>query len=152
MSDQNLSEYYLSAALNQFRLIPCGDDPIMHAVVGLATISSLWEAPDEWRNTHSDLVLRLQENIEDATSRLTEALSKWLTPDYVTFSMATAVSFLTPGSSETKFDQLLHIGLIEAELKAILCRREISARGNVMLRNFQIHRAKDAAVDDHVIQ
>jgi hypothetical protein len=152
LSDRNLTEHYLSFSLNQLRRVPAADDPITHCFLALDTIGRLWEHQGPWRQEHSDLIARLFDSIQDATPRLMEAVSKWMAPDEAAFLMAVTAAFVAEPESHLRYDQQLHVGLLRSQLGAIVCRREIAARGNLMLWSFQMRRALVADPSNHVVQ
>ncbi|WP_139198843.1 hypothetical protein [Xaviernesmea oryzae] len=107
---------------------------------------------DNWRRDAAGVLPSICDNLQDAIPRLSQAVSRWLAPDFVAFSMATTAALLMGGEPFLRQDHLLQALLLRSELCAVTLRRSIAARGNLALYATQVRRAWAAEPANHPLQ
>jgi hypothetical protein len=134
-----------------------GPDVIYNAVGGLRHVLLAMEFPHPGLAS-PDSIKRTVGAIQAAAYTVSEDVSKSLAADQVYFGMAAASGivdlwFGRPASELRQYsravilDRVDHTAILADELDALHRRREISARGNALHREFMIRRAMEATAD-----
>lgn len=134
---------YLNVALAHTRKVCVDEDPIAHGVVALQSICDAASLTDDLRGVDPGTCDELKSIIFDAAIALSRATERWYPPEYVHLRLSAAAGMLSGYETHLHYDRRLYLLTFLNELRAIYLKREISRRGDPLVRLVTINRASN---------
>lgn len=144
-STEQAIEAHLSSALAEFWQVSTGATPALSAVRALDALANaalLGDLP-----LVSPLICaQLEEAIQRATPRLAETAARSFPADHTYLLMTAAAGLVSDRADHLTEPRLLYVALLRSELGAMLCRQQIAATGDPLVRNIAFNRASAASL------
>lgn len=133
----------------QLRASAATTDPIAHLVHLTCAFDEIIRAATG-PSASTELVADGSELLSEATARLAQAVAGAISSDRVAIGLGCAAALLKPEMDNLLDDRILHLAWLLADLRALLCRRELGRRGDPLMRMIAAKRAWFAAPDVNV--
>lgn len=142
--DLGSADAQIEFVVAQLRASAATADPIAHLVHLTCAFDKIIRAATG-PSASPELVAEASELLSEATARLTQSVAGEISSDRIAIGLGCAAALLTPEMDNLRDDRILHLAWATADLHALICRRELSRRGDPLSRMIAAKRAWFAA-------